>query len=70
MAQQMGLPFLGRLPINTRLRFNSDAGDPSSNFTGDDALPSELEALAQNVAAQATVAAMQAEQAAPSLHVH
>jgi len=33
MAQQMGLPFLGELPIHTVLRQNSDAGTPFANFT-------------------------------------
>jgi ATP-binding protein involved in chromosome partitioning len=33
MAQQMGLPFLGELPIDTSLRKNSDAGDPFANFS-------------------------------------
>jgi ATP-binding protein involved in chromosome partitioning len=32
MAQQMGLPFLGELPIDTFLRRNSDAGTPFENF--------------------------------------
>jgi ATP-binding protein involved in chromosome partitioning len=32
MAQQMGLPFLGELPIHTSLRQNSDAGTPFANF--------------------------------------
>jgi ATP-binding protein involved in chromosome partitioning len=32
MAQQMGLPFLGDLPIDTFLRRNSDAGTPFDNF--------------------------------------
>jgi len=34
MAQRLGLPFLGAIPIQTALRINSDAGDPSANFTG------------------------------------
>jgi ATP-binding protein involved in chromosome partitioning len=35
MAQEMGLPFLGTLPIHTRLRQNSDAGTPFDNFHKD-----------------------------------
>jgi ATP-binding protein involved in chromosome partitioning len=35
MAQQMGLPFLGALPIHTSLRHNSDAGTPFDNFRAD-----------------------------------
>jgi ATP-binding protein involved in chromosome partitioning len=33
MAQQMGLPFLGSVPIETKLRVNSDEGHPFENFT-------------------------------------
>src|SRR5690606_20169648 len=32
MAQQIGLPYLGGLPMFTELRINSDAGNPSANF--------------------------------------
>jgi len=32
MAQQMGLPFLGQVPIDTKLRVNSDEGKPFENF--------------------------------------
>ena len=32
MAQQMGLPFIGELPIDTTLRQHSDAGTPFANF--------------------------------------
>ncbi len=44
MAQQMGLPFLGAVPIDTRLRQNSDAGTPFANF--DAACPSREPLLA------------------------
>ncbi len=33
MAQQMGLPFLGSVPIETALRVNSDEGKPFENFS-------------------------------------
>lgn len=45
MAAQMGLPSLGAIPINTSLRHNCDAGDPTANFTAGDKLTEELEAL-------------------------
>ncbi len=32
MAQQMGLPFLGSLPIDVKMRVNSDEGKPFDNF--------------------------------------
>jgi hypothetical protein len=43
MAQRLGLPFLGAVPINMALRANGDAGEPTKNFdaetAGGDALP-------------------------------
>jgi ATP-binding protein involved in chromosome partitioning len=33
MAQQMGLPFLGEVPIDTKLRRHSDEGTPFRNFS-------------------------------------
>jgi ATP-binding protein involved in chromosome partitioning len=32
MAQQMGLPFLGEIPIDMAVRVNSDTGKPFDNF--------------------------------------
>jgi len=32
MAQRLGLPFLGQIPINMKLRENCDSGDASANF--------------------------------------
>ena len=36
MAQRLGVPFLGAIPITMALRANSDSGDPTANFTGTD----------------------------------
>src|SRR5207237_2915353 len=33
-AKELGLPFLGALPMFTELRVNSDAGNPTANFQG------------------------------------
>jgi len=43
MAQRLGLPFLGALPINIKLRENGDEGTPIRNFT--DAGPTMRDAL-------------------------
>ncbi len=48
MAAQMGLPSLGAIPINMALRKNCDAGNPTANFTADDKLTEELEALVKS----------------------
>lgn len=45
MASQMDIPFLGVLPINTTLRHNCDAGDPTANFTSPGKLADDLNAL-------------------------
>ena len=42
LAQKLGLPHLGSIPISMALRKNCDAGDPLANFTHDDALAQEL----------------------------
>ena len=52
MAQDLGLPFLGALPMFTELRQNSDAGTPLKNFDGDPRLRSALETIVTNLVAQ------------------
>lgn len=37
MAQRLGIPFLGAIPLTMSLRVNSDSGNPTANFTGTDA---------------------------------
>lgn len=69
MAQQLGVPFLGTIPINMKLRLNSDAGDPTANFTSDDQLARELETFAQKLAGQVSVAAMSGQVVKPTLKV-
>ena len=44
LAQTMGLPFLGGVPITPGLRINSDAGDPTANWD-DDALATSFDTL-------------------------
>lgn len=58
MAQRLGLPFLGALPIQTALRSNSDAGNPTANFTGDRTLASALEKMVRRVEDEVALAAM------------
>jgi ATP-binding protein involved in chromosome partitioning len=49
-ARQLGLPYLGGLPMFTSLRVNSDAGSPQANFAGNPKLREALEAIVQNLA--------------------
>jgi len=73
MAQRLAIPFLGAVPINTALRANLDAGDPTRNFdpetAGGDQLPKALEEVARNTLAQITLAQMHAGARAPSLTI-
>lgn len=57
MAREMGVPFLGMVPINMALRANSDAGRPTANFTEDPKLAGELEAVVSKLAGRISLAA-------------
>jgi ATP-binding protein involved in chromosome partitioning len=70
MAQQMGKPFLGAVPINMALRHNCDAGDPTANFEDGAALASELEAVARCLAGQVAITAADREAAQPTISIH
>lgn len=73
MAQRLGVPYLGDVPITTRLRVNSDSGDPSANFAagtaGGAALPAALERLAQNLEGQVALAGLRQGRLAPKLTI-
>lgn len=58
MAQRLGLPFLGAVPINMALRENSDAGNPTANFTGSAKLSEPLLNMVRQVETQAALAVM------------
>src|SRR3954451_755214 len=51
-AQEMGLPFLGEIPMFTELRVNSDAGNPGANFTGNPKLREALEHVVTRLAGE------------------
>ena len=69
LAHQQGLPVLGTIPINTNLRHNADAGDPTANFTGDEQLASELDALACALTQQVATVEIELDQATPTISV-
>ncbi len=73
MAQRLGLPFLGSIPINTALRANMDNGNPTKNFdestAGGPQLPSALNQLADQLVAQVTLASMSKGTKAPTLSI-
>lgn len=57
MAQRLGLPFLGAIPLNMAMRQHSDAGTPRKNFTdAGETLSRSLEKFVDQVEVQATLA--------------
>ncbi len=73
MAQRLGVPFLGSVPITMALRENSDSGDPSANFT--DASPRNrplvdaLDRLVTNLENQVALAGMRSGKTSPQLTI-
>ena len=52
-AQRLGLPYLGAIPMFTELRVNSDAGNPTANFTAGPAkLRESLEMIVRHLAGE------------------
>ena len=58
-AQELGIPFLGELPMFPELRVNSDAGRPLANFEGPQQLKDCLTTIATNVLAQVNLQSSQ-----------
>jgi ATP-binding protein involved in chromosome partitioning len=56
MAQTMGLPYLGGMPIHMKLRANCDAGTPLANWDTP-ALGRDIDALCQRLASQISIQA-------------
>jgi ATP-binding protein involved in chromosome partitioning len=69
MAQRLGLPYLGQLPIHMELRANSDAGNPTANFEGNESLKTELERLVDAFEKQVQVTSMRRQDRTPTLTV-
>lgn len=73
MAQRLGVPFLGAVPINMSLRERGDTGDPTANFTDTSApnkpLASALEQLVTNLEGQVALASLRSGARAPSLSI-
>jgi len=56
LARDLGLPFLGAIPLHPSLRVHGDAGTPLSNFTGP--LGESLDRFVKQTAAQVSIASM------------
>lgn len=66
-AANLGLDFLGALPLFTELRVNSDAGNPTANFTSNPEMRANLEALVRRVAGEISKRNMSTD--APTLQI-
>ena len=53
MAQAMGLPFIGQLPLDVSVRVNSDRGDPFANFAG--GMRPQMTAMVESLAGQISI---------------
>ncbi len=73
MAQRLGVPFLGAVPITMSLRINSDQGDPTANFTAADPagkrLTASLESLVAAFESQVALASLRQGQTRPVLTI-
>ncbi|MBL0927433.1 MAG: Mrp/NBP35 family ATP-binding protein [Phycisphaerales bacterium] len=70
MAQRLGLPFLGAIPINTALRRHSDEGTPLRNFTdAGDAVRTALERLVHRAESEVAIATLKRAGGTPRLSV-
>jgi ATP-binding protein involved in chromosome partitioning len=49
MAERLVLPMLGTIPIHMELRANTDEGNPTANFEGNEKLAEELTTMASNL---------------------
>ncbi|MBX3358613.1 MAG: Mrp/NBP35 family ATP-binding protein [Phycisphaeraceae bacterium] len=68
MAQRLGVPFLGEVPITVALRQNSDQGDPVANF-GESPLRASLETLVNTLESQIALASFRSGASAPTLTI-
>lgn len=73
MAQRLGVPFLGAVPITMALRENSDSGNPTANFTDPSPagrrLAAHLETLVNNIENQAALASVRQGRTRPTLTI-
>lgn len=69
MAQRLGIPFLGAVPITVELRKNSDEGHPSKNHQGKTRLSAALDELVTNLEGQVALASIRSGASAPTLSI-
>lgn len=69
MANEMGVHFLGTIPINMGLRTRSDDGNPTGNFEDDGQLAEELNTVVGNLAGRISVHNADASFVQPTISV-
>lgn len=66
-AQELGVPYLGALPLYPELRVNSDSGNPHANFDNNPKLAEALNTIVKNLAGQVSIRNLEAP--APELNI-
>ncbi len=69
MAQRLGLPFLGSIPITMSLRQNCDDGNPSANFDEQSTLTDHLQTIITNTQSQIALTTMRSGKTKPTLNI-
>ncbi len=69
MAQRLGLPFLGAIPIDSRLRANADLGRPDASFGDGEVAAPHLKSMVEQVENQAALALMRSGSKTPTLKI-
>ncbi len=60
MAEGMGIPFLGAVPLHMNMRINADEGTPLKNFEINEDITSTLLEICQHLAQQVSITTMNA----------
>ena len=69
LAQTMGLPFLGRLPIHPSIRINLDEGAPDRCFNTDPGLTAALDGMASSLASRIEILEHAGDTSRPTLDI-
>lgn len=68
-AKELDVPFLGEIPLNTKIRLYGDSGTPEKLFTDtDDYVSQAIDKVVANAAGQISIKS-QSREAAPTLSV-
>lgn len=69
-AEELGVPFLGEIPLNSKLRIFGDGGEPEKAFTdADDYVREAVGQVVANTAGQISIRSASLQEASPTLSV-